>query len=665
MKLKEDIRRCAGGLFLEGLRTSLLVLLTAAWFGSSTFIEAAPLRFTSPVLLPEPTSPYAPTSCRPGQRFDLRFEPSIAVNPRDQKNIVAGWIQDAAAAVVSAVTHDGGRTWQRIRVPGFSACDNSDRIHHADPWLSFGGDGTLYFAALALLPGPVQLQVSRSYDGGDTWVGTPALVTPIQSQQALNDKESITAHPRQPGVVYAVWSKRYPDVLSALTFSRSTDGGQTWSAETFPYIALPGFIPVSATLLVLPDDSLVMLFTEFPILASPFIAIQPIPPPGSNIDIMAIRSTDGGTSWSTPVTIATTVPFAFSYDPEPLTDPNNPGVGTANGSDVPHIINGALAGDGTIYVSWHENANYTGIVYVARSSDGGQTWQVRTAAQINTPVYLTPVAASSDGSVAVLFHDLRNDKLGDAPLTADVWVRRSRDRGDSWDESYVATYNLRQAYDVGINQYFLGDYNSIAAAGAGSFAAVFGMGSNAQPQVFFSTSDLLPTAVSRQIHAPDVAYDVPLPLGSTPGVECRTGGKEKRFQVVLTFAGDVTLNGGNDPKASLQAPRGGTIDSVEVSYNVVTVNLSGVGDAQRLVLTLNGVTNGTDLLGDVTVPLGVLAGDTNGDGAVNSGDAQQTRNGSGQETNAGNFRSDLNRDGAINSGDASIVRKNSGNTLLQ
>jgi hypothetical protein len=48
---------------------------------------------------------------------------------------------------------------------------------------------------------------------------------------------------------------------------------------------------------------------------------------------------------------------------------------------------------------------------------------------------------------------------------------------------------------------------------------------------------------------------------------------------------------------------------------------------------------------------------------VNSADALQTRNRSGQTTDATNFRSDLNIDGAINRGDALVVRSRSGNFI--
>ena len=59
----------------------------------------------------------------------------------------------------------------------------------------------------------------------------------------------------------------------------------------------------------------------------------------------------------------------------------------------------------------------------------------------------------------------------------------------------------------------------------------------------------------------------------------------------------------------------------------------------------------------------VLLGDTNGDGVVNAGDALETRNRSGQITNATNFYSDVTIDGVINSGDATIVRSRSWNFL--
>ncbi len=62
--------------------------------------------------------------------------------------------------------------------------------------------------------------------------------------------------------------------------------------------------------------------------------------------------------------------------------------------------------------------------------------------------------------------------------------------------------------------------------------------------------------------------------------------------------------------------------------------------------------------------MGVLVGDVNQNGTVNSGDALLTRNRSGGPVNAITFRSDVTADGAVNSGDATVVRARSGNTLF-
>jgi hypothetical protein len=61
--------------------------------------------------------------------------------------------------------------------------------------------------------------------------------------------------------------------------------------------------------------------------------------------------------------------------------------------------------------------------------------------------------------------------------------------------------------------------------------------------------------------------------------------------------------------------------------------------------------------------MGILPGDTNGDGSVNSVDISQTKSKSGQPVDATNFRTDLNTDGNLNSADISLVKSRSGSAL--
>ena len=71
----------------------------------------------------------------------------------------------------------------------------------------------------------------------------------------------------------------------------------------------------------------------------------------------------------------------------------------------------------------------------------------------------------------------------------------------------------------------------------------------------------------------------------------------------------------------------------------------------------NGSTN-------VTIAMGVLIGDVNGNGAVNASDVALTKSRSGQPVAAATFRSDVNANGSINAADVSLVKKKSQFSLV-
>ncbi|MDQ6654929.1 MAG: dockerin type I repeat-containing protein, partial [Verrucomicrobiota bacterium] len=172
------------------------------------------------------------------------------------------------------------------------------------------------------------------------------------------------------------------------------------------------------------------------------------------------------------------------------------------------------------------------------------------------------------------------------------------------------------------------------------------------------TAPTASSAVSRKLHA-GTPFDIPLPLVPLTGpigIEDRAGAVLTDHQVVVTFATPVTIG-----SAAITAGAG-SVASTSVSGSAVTINLTGVANAQRTNIMLSNVKSGSNL-GSITIPMGTLRGDTNGDGAVNVGDALQTRNRSGFATDATNFRSDVNLDGVINTGDSTVVRNQSGNSL--
>ena len=164
------------------------------------------------------------------------------------------------------------------------------------------------------------------------------------------------------------------------------------------------------------------------------------------------------------------------------------------------------------------------------------------------------------------------------------------------------------------------------------------------------------SAVSRKVHGSAGPFDINLLATSPVNTEPRSGGPNNDYQVVVTFAGPITMG-----TASV-ASGTGTVSGTTVNGSTVTVNLTGVTSPQVITVKLASVNDGSTVA-DVTVPMSVIVGDTNNDHSNNSGDSQDTRNRSGQLTDGNNFRSDVNTDGTINSGDAFIVRAHTGEGL--
>ncbi len=172
--------------------------------------------------------------------------------------------------------------------------------------------------------------------------------------------------------------------------------------------------------------------------------------------------------------------------------------------------------------------------------------------------------------------------------------------------------------------------------------------------------------VSRLTHgANGPSFGINLPLTGTPGVECRRGGTSgKDFNIVATFPAPLTAT----PSATVTSvDSAATADTPVVTTDsagrgVVTVSLHNVANVQTLSVTLSGLTDGTSS-GSISIPMGVLLGDTTGDRTVNSADASQTKARSGQVLSSSNFRSDVTADGTINSADASLVKSRSGTAL--
>jgi sugar lactone lactonase YvrE len=175
----------------------------------------------------------------------------------------------------------------------------------------------------------------------------------------------------------------------------------------------------------------------------------------------------------------------------------------------------------------------------------------------------------------------------------------------------------------------------------------------------------LPAVVSRKTFGP-VSFDIALPLTGSTGIECRSGGANNDYQIVFAFPTAMTFTGatvtpGSGGSASIS---GAPITITTVDGTQVAVNLTNVSNGQWLIITLAGVHDNINANNvDVAVQMGVLVGDTNGNGTINSSDVSFVKLQSGQPISASNFRADVNGNGVINGSDVSLVKLRTGSSL--
>ena len=170
------------------------------------------------------------------------------------------------------------------------------------------------------------------------------------------------------------------------------------------------------------------------------------------------------------------------------------------------------------------------------------------------------------------------------------------------------------------------------------------------------------SAVSRKTHAGKV-MDLDLLTPATGGcgivVESRQGGPT---EIVVTFdlpVQEAGISGGDVEVSS------GAISELSIMNQQLTVKLVGVRNGEQLVMRFPGI------LGPVNTPvaaslcLAVLAGDVNGDCAVNVLDLTRVRLNMSLPVTTSNYLCDINTDGRMNVLDLAKIRINMGQSFAQ
>jgi hypothetical protein len=408
--------------------------------------------------------------CTEGIGFAPGFaqETSVAVNPRDPRNILVAWIADGRATDLVMASRNGGRTFSRTLVPGLSACTGGSFKVASDPGVAFTADGRMaYFTAIVVdFDSPTDVEsastgmiASRSFDGGFSWSGPDF----VQSNTGdFWDLPRLTPDPRRPKTAFYTYNQRLaPDFEHGYSvLSTTTNGGRTWSAARTMYDPqTSNSWPAINKILVNRDGSLLALFplvTESTLDPATGIVSNPT-------QELAIRSIDGGRTWSEPVTVGSSSGRQIS---DPVTG------GFLNSFDT--FPSEAVAPNGDVYFSWSQPGATSSKVVVARSTNGGRKWKTRKF-EVDGQAALPTVEVAPDGTVGVLYYQIAPSSE-DGYWTTRVSAATSRDQGRHWSRHAVAgPFNLLTAGNEARPCCFLGDYLGSAPLPHG-IAWAFSMG---------------------------------------------------------------------------------------------------------------------------------------------------------------------------------------------
>jgi hypothetical protein len=449
--------------------------------------------------------------CSTGRR--TQNEPSVAVDPTDPEgDVVVAGANDYCAEITSGIggtwvgyyrSTDGGATWNDSLVPGYPADDSPAGEASpvkgvcgvaGDPTQAFAADGTLYYGFICFNRAKPQnggIYLARYDNHGASYTRTTLIEPGTPSTFGLfQDKINLAVDQSSGGPtsgnIYVAWA-RYSgaNVSDVILFTRSTDGGQTFSRPA--RIANgPGELQFT-DVAVGPDGAVYVTYRSYSKQRAQDNAIW------------IVKSADGGRSFGRPRLVSSIDPFdSIDYGPDTCGDGPflcDSGLTYARFSSLSAVA----PDDAGVHVVWSaRNASGQAKIFVSTSPDG-ESWP-------NAPQQLDSVATghqffpdvtSAGGRLTAVFQDSRSDPAYDPDLppgntasgqnSGDVvqaFAATSTDGGQTWSEppSPVSDAGSNPNWEVRglVRSPFFGDYNYTGAVPGQSYV------------VWTDTRDLVP-----------------------------------------------------------------------------------------------------------------------------------------------------------------------------
>jgi hypothetical protein len=383
----------------------ILLAMFALLFYSATFSSA---QVTPSVTLTEISSD--PFTVPPGQHA-TEVEPHVLANGSTLVSAFqTGRIAPGGATAIGwATSTDGGNTWAHGFLPGLTSGNGGGPYSAAsDPAVAFDAKHGVWMIATLPISNSTTttaVTVSRSTDGGFTW-DNPVSVTPKVDS---SDKNWIacdsTATSPFYGNCYVEWDN--PDAGDEIFMSTSTDGGLTWGPATATANHSFG---IGGQPLVQPNGTVVV----------------PIETSGMS----AFSSTNGGSTWSAPVTISN---IQTHLD--------------AGGIRSGPLPSAAIDGAGTVWVIWEDcrfrAKCFTNDLVYSTSSDGVH-WSAVTRIPIDATtstvdhfipgIGIDPATSGTTAHVAITYYFYPVSKCTQSTCRLAVGYISSHNGGTTWNK---------------------------------------------------------------------------------------------------------------------------------------------------------------------------------------------------------------------------------------
>jgi hypothetical protein len=387
-----------------------------------------------------------------GSQTVSRSESDIRINYWDPTKIIAASNNIGGSGTQGMYySTNGGVTWGQTTL----SLASGDSFH-SDPTVDWSSDGTAWTTTMGINGSVLKVQSYSSSNGGATWTfdGTiSGTQTNTDKQMQWIDHSASSAFANNN---YVIWHNGNPAYMN-----RRTSSG--WGTPIKVSLTETTGTAIGADV---KTNSAGDVFGFYPDTGSRGIYV--------------VKSTNGGTSYSTPVKIVTT------YDSYDI------GVPSFNSRRILLYVSGGAYKNGTtnnVYALWADLSGDTGCttatnepgsntastcktrVWFSRSTDGGATWSARV--KINNQSGLNdqfnPFLAvdETNGNLGAIYYDTVADA---GRKKVDIYYQMSTDGGVTWDPAVKVTTAMTDETVAGAdsgNQF--GDYNSLSGYGNAFF----------------------------------------------------------------------------------------------------------------------------------------------------------------------------------------------------